>query len=118
MGYIGRRTDRTSIVFIATYRIDEITGNDPVGLALAGIRGDHVIRIRLLPLSPAAVAVLAKDTGRDAVLLHQVTGGNPFFVREVLASPGERLPETVPDAVLSRLARCAPVTRELVDRLY
>ncbi|HEY5263438.1 MAG TPA: hypothetical protein VIJ37_00485, partial [Steroidobacteraceae bacterium] len=52
---------------------------------------------------------------RDGALLHQITGGNPFFVREVLASVGERVPETVRDAVLARLARCSPAARELAE---
>lgn len=113
--YIGRRIHRTSAVFIATYRNDELSANHPVRLALGDLTGDHVTRIRLQPLSPAAVEMLAKGSGRDPALLHQVTGGNPFFVREVLASPGERVPETVRDAVLSRLARCASATRELAE---
>jgi ATP/maltotriose-dependent transcriptional regulator MalT len=113
--YIGRRIQRTSAVFIATYRDDEFSGHHPVRLALGELTGHHVVRIHLAPLSPAAVEVLAKDSGRDAALLHQITGGNPFFVREVLASVGERVPQTVRDAVIARLARCSPAARELAE---
>jgi ATP/maltotriose-dependent transcriptional regulator MalT len=113
--YIGRRIQRTSAVFVATYRDDEFSENHPVRLALGELTGHHVIRIHLSPLSPAAVEMLAKDSGRDVALLHRVTGGNPFFVREVLASTGERVPETVRDAVLARLARCSPATRDLAE---
>lgn len=113
--FIGRRMQRTSAVFIATYRDDELSANDAVRLTLGELTGDHVIRMRLAPLSLAAVEVLSKDTGRNAALLHRTTGGNPFFVREVLASPGELVPETVRDAVLARLVRCSPATRELAE---
>ena len=113
--FIGRRIQRTSAVFIATYRDDELPANDAVRLTLGELTGDHVIRMRLVPLSLAAVEVLSKDTGRDAALLHRTTGGNPFFVREVLASPGELVPQTVRDAVLARLVRCSPATRELCE---
>lgn len=113
--FIGRRMQRTSAVFIATYRDDELSANDAVRLTLGELTGDHVIRLRLAPLSLAAVEVLSKDTGRNAVLLHRTTGGNPFFVREVLASPGELVPQTVRDAVLARLVRCSPATRELAE---
>jgi ATP/maltotriose-dependent transcriptional regulator MalT len=113
--YIGRRIQRTSAVFVATYRDDEFSENHPVRLALGELTGHHVIRIHLSPLSPAAVDMLAKESGRDGALLHQITGGNPFFVREVLASVGERVPETVRDAVLARLARCSTATRELAE---
>lgn len=113
--FIGRRMQRTSAVFIATYRDDELSANDAVRLTLGELTGAHVIRMRLAPLSLAAVEVLSKDTGRNAALLHRTTGGNPFFVREVLASPGELVPQTVRDAVLARLVRCSPATRELAE---
>ena len=113
--FIGRRIQRTSAVLVATYRHDELSANHPLRLALGELTGHHVIRMRLAPLSLAAVKVLAGESGRDAGLLYQVTGGNPFFVREVLASPNELVPETVRDAVIARLARCSPVTRELAE---
>lgn len=113
--FIGRRIQRTSALFIATYRDDELHANLAVRLALGELVGDHVVRTRLVPLSLAAVELLAKGSGRDAALLHRTTGGNPFFVREVLASPGELVPETVRDAVLARLMRCSPATRELAE---
>ena len=113
--FIGRRIQRTSAVFVVTYRDDELSQRHPVRLALGDVNGDHVIRMHLAPLSPAAVAELAKGSGREATHLHQVTGGNPFFVREVLASPDERVPETVCDAVVARLERCSPPARELAE---
>jgi predicted ATPase len=86
--FIGRRIQRTTTLFIATYRDDEFYANHPVRLVLGELTGHQVIRMRLAPLSPNAVEVLAKDSGRDAAALHQTTGGNPFFIREVLANPG------------------------------
>ncbi|HEY1874428.1 MAG TPA: AAA family ATPase, partial [Steroidobacteraceae bacterium] len=113
--FIGRRIQRTSAVFIATYRDDELSAAHPVRLALGELTGDHVIRVRLAPLSVAAVEVLAGESGRDVARLHEVTGGNPFFVREVLASPGASVPQTVRDAVMARLLRCSSATRELAE---
>ena len=113
--FIGRRIQRTSAVFVVTYRDDELTPRHPVRLALGDLNGDHIIRMRLSPLSPAAVAELARESGREAQHLHAITGGNPFFVREVLASPGERVPATVLDAVVARLERCSQATRELAE---
>jgi len=77
--YIGRRIQRTSAVFIATYRDDEFSGHHPVRLALGELTGHHVVRIHLAPLSPAAVEVLAKDSGRDAGTAASDYRGNPFF---------------------------------------
>ncbi|TLY72800.1 MAG: hypothetical protein E6K49_15085, partial [Gammaproteobacteria bacterium] len=113
--FIGRRIQRTSALFLATYRDDELSMTHPVRLALGELTGEHVIRLHLAPLSRASVEELAKDSGRDAALLYQVTGGNPFFVREALASPGQQVPETVRDAVIARLARCTAATRELAE---
>ena len=113
--FMGRRIQRTSAVFVATYREDELAASHPARLALGELTGQHVIRMRLAPLSPAAVEVLARDSGRDAQQLHRITGGNPFFVREVLASPGAGVPETVRDAVVARLMRCQAAARELAE---
>jgi DNA-binding CsgD family transcriptional regulator len=113
--YMGRRIQRTSAVFVVTYRDEELPVTHPVRLSLGELTGHHVVRMRLAPLSLAAVQVLAKDSGRDPAFLHRITGGNPFFVRELLSSPGERIPETVRDAVIARLMRCSPPTRELAE---
>jgi len=113
--FIGRRIQRTSAVFVVTYRDDELSPRHPVRLALGDVNGDHVIRMHLAPLSPAAVAELAKESGREAARLHEITSGNPFFVRELLACPGERVPSTVRDAVVARLERCSSPARELAE---
>ena len=113
--FIGRRIQRTFALFIATYRDDEFYVNHPVRSVLGEFTGHHVIRMRLSPLSQNAVGLLAKDSGRDPAVLHQITSGNPFFVREVLGNPDARVPETVRDAVLARLVRSPPAVRELVE---
>ena len=57
------------------------------------------------PLSEGAVEQLAAAAGRSSAGLHEVTGGNPFFVTEVLAASENKVPSTVRDAVIARLAR-------------
>ena len=47
--------------------------------------------------------------------LYAVTGGNPFFVTEALASQDHGVPVSVSDAVLSRLARLTPAARAVVE---
>ena len=64
-----------------------------------------VHRLDVPPLTAAAVAELASGTGLDAAALFAETGGNAFFVTEVLAFGGDQLPATVQDAVLSRVHR-------------
>ena len=113
--FLGRRIQRTNALFIVTYRNDELSLTHPVRLVLAELTGDHVLRMHLAPLSRSAVKALAQGSGRDVALLYEVTGGNPFFVREVLASPDERVPPTVRDAVVARLVRCSHATRQLAE---
>jgi ATP/maltotriose-dependent transcriptional regulator MalT len=113
--FIGRRIQRTSAMFVVTYRDDELSARHPVRVALGDLTGEHVVRMRLAPLSLSAVTELAKESGREATRVYEITGGNPFFVREMLASPSEHVPETVRDAVVARLERCDPAARELTE---
>ena len=71
--------------------------------------------LALSPLSPAAVAELARAHRVDATDLHRRSGGNPFFVTELLASGGTELPDTVRDAVLARAGRLPEPARRLLD---
>ncbi len=69
----------------------------------------------LAPLTEDGVRALAGDSAVDPAELHRQTGGNPFFVSEVLAAGGMGVPESVRDAVLSRAAGLGPAARELLD---
>ena len=104
--YVGRRVERTNAVVVATYRDDELAVHEELRRLLGDLatRGDMVVRISLETLSVDAVAQLAKRAGAssaEAASLHTSTGGNPFYVTEVLASGGG-LPATVQDAVMAR----------------
>ncbi|MFM9559439.1 helix-turn-helix transcriptional regulator, partial [Streptomyces caniscabiei] len=82
------------------YRDDEVGSDHPLRAVLGALATDRgVLRVRLSPLSAAAVATLVGPNGPDAAELHARAGGNPFFVTEVLADPDHRVPETVRDAV-------------------
>ncbi|HEX6933885.1 MAG TPA: LuxR C-terminal-related transcriptional regulator, partial [Streptosporangiaceae bacterium] len=72
-------------------------------------------RMRLPPLSERAVRQLADQRDVDAAELHRITGGNPFYVSEMLAAGWPSVPPTVSDAVGARLARCSASARELVE---
>ena len=52
-------------------------------------------RLSLQRLSMDAVKMLAAAMKGDATDLYRVTEGNPFFVTEVLANPGSKVPVTV-----------------------
>jgi DNA-binding CsgD family transcriptional regulator len=99
---------------LATYRDDELDRSAQLRVLL-GELAERPRRLKVEPFSPATVEVLAEPYGLDATELHARTGGNAFFVTELLAAPGERLPETVRDAVLARAARLSEPARRLLE---
>ncbi|GIH04193.1 LuxR family transcriptional regulator [Rhizocola hellebori] len=80
-------------LLIGTYRPDEVTMRKPIAALLARLERRHsVTHVRLGRLSAAqTAAMLAAATGKPAPVraanaLHQRTGGNPFFLEELLRS--------------------------------
>ena len=110
--FLARRLGGTHTLVVATYRGEHLTPSDPVRVMLGDIASQPVAcRLEVPLLSAAAVASLAEGTGIDAAELYRETGGNAFFVTEVVASGGEQLPATVQDAVLSRVQRLSAQAR-------
>jgi DNA-binding CsgD family transcriptional regulator/tetratricopeptide (TPR) repeat protein len=115
--FLGRRISERSLLLVLTYRDDELDANHPLTRALASLPPRHVATEQLRPLSPAAVEVLAAGRDVDAPRLHAVTGGNPFYVTEVLAGSETGLPPTVAFAVMARVGQLPEPTRLLLQLL-
>src|SRR6185369_10012415 len=113
--FIGRRINRTNSMVIVTYRDDEVGADHPLRLVLGDLPRRSVARLRLPPLSESGVHTLADRAGRHIEDLYAVTGGNPFFVTEALASKESGVPVTVSDAVLSRAARLSRASRAVLE---
>src|SRR5215813_8060759 len=113
--FLGRRIHRVRSMLIVTYRDDQIGADHPLRLVLGDLPHRSVVRIRLPPLSEVAVDQLAERAGRNPEDLYVVTGGNPFFVTEALATKDPGVPVTVSDAVLSRAARLSPAARAALE---
>lgn len=110
--FLARRLEGTHVLVVTTYRDDHLQPSDPLRIMLGDLASQPVVRRVEVPLLTAeAVTALAAGTGIDAAALYRETGGNAFFVTEVLASGGKQLPSTVQDAVLSRVARLSPQAR-------
>lgn len=113
--YIARRIQSTRTLMILTYREDEIDTAHPLRMALSSLPGPPLVRrIGLPALSPQAVAHLVQGLKVDPVELHRLTGGNPFYITEVLEGDGG-VPPTVRDAVLARVARLSPAGRRTLE---
>jgi tetratricopeptide (TPR) repeat protein len=112
---LGQRLEDVPALVVITYRDDELDRAHPLRLLLGELRNDTTVRLKLKPLSAAAVTELAQPAGVDAEQLYQKTGGNPFFVTEVLAAGDADIPHSVRDAVLARAARVSAAARTLLD---
>jgi DNA-binding CsgD family transcriptional regulator/tetratricopeptide (TPR) repeat protein len=110
---LGRRIAALPAVLIATYRAGEAPPGHPLHAALGVVPPESSVALELLPLSPAAVAELAGEDGDE---LYAVTGGNPFYVTELLASrEAHDLPPSVATAILARVSRLGADARRLVE---
>lgn len=116
--FLARRIDSLPLLLLASYRDDEIGGQHPLAMLLGDLATSAAVsRIGIEPLSETAVAELASGSGVNADELHRLTGGNPFYVTEVLAAGSDALrdgglPHSVSDAVRARLARLSSAGRE------
>ena len=84
--HLGRRLDGRPALVIATYRDDETARKHALRLVLGDVESAR--RIALPPLTEDGVRALAEGSDVDAHELFRQTGGNPFFVTEVLAAGG------------------------------
>jgi DNA-binding CsgD family transcriptional regulator len=113
---LGRKVARLSALVVVTYRDNELSAEHPLRIVLGElVTASDVTRLAIEPLSPEAVAELAGSHGVDTEELFRRTGGNPFFVTEVLAAGSDAIPATVRDAVLARAARLSSPARRLLE---
>ena len=113
--YLGRRIDSARALLLVTLRDDEVGPDHPLRRVLGDLPPKLTRRITLGPLSPGAVGALARAAGRDADALYRFTGGNPFYVNEMLGVPGRTVPASVRDAVLARFSRLEPASQRVVE---
>ena len=115
--FLARRIEALPLLLVLSYR-DDLGPGHP----LSPVLGDLVStpdarRLQLAPLSRAAVAELVGTNGPDPADVHARTGGNPFFVSQIVAQPDSPLPESVRDAVIARTATLAPPARRVLELL-
>jgi DNA-binding CsgD family transcriptional regulator/tetratricopeptide (TPR) repeat protein len=114
---LARRVAMTHSLAVITARDDELGVEHPLRLVLGLLAEAAVERLRLAPLSLDAVRALASASELDVVALFERTGGNPFYVTEVLASGSMDLPPSVRDAVRARVATVDLRSRALLEVL-
>jgi len=114
--FLARRVAKLPVLLLVTFRDDALAPNDPLRLALGELAGQrYTRRIDLPPLTPAAVHRLTEGSSYSPDELYELTGGNPFFVVEVLSDHGTAIPSSARDAVLARAARLSEKARTTLD---
>lgn len=106
--FLGRRISLLPALLTLSYRDDEIDQAHPLKEVLGEFPPAYTHALGLAPLSPGGVEKLCKisNVSYDQAQLYEITGGNPFFVDEVLnsaASAGETLSPSVKEAMETRL---------------
>ncbi|GAA0412892.1 AAA family ATPase [Microbispora corallina] len=109
----GRRIGRLPVLFVVTYRDDEVGAEHPLRGALAALPSAITRRVSLPPLSRECVDGQAHRAGRDPEQVYRLSGGNPLLVTELLKAEGRAVPATVQDLVLDRLRQLPRPAREL-----
>lgn len=103
--HLARRIGKTRTLVIVSYRDDGLLADSALRTAIAQIVTHRsTSRLSLLPLSADGVRRLAAGDGFEAERLHELTGGNPFYLTEVLAAGLDEVPQNVADVVTARAA--------------
>lgn len=101
--YVGRRVTELPVVLCLAYRSDEVSRDHPLQRALGELTPQSV-RITIPALTLPGVAQLAGRDTSEVATVYARSGGNPFFVTELLSSDPSSTPDAVSDAVLARAA--------------
>ena len=115
--YLGTRVQGLPAVLLMTYRDDALARDHPLRGVLGALGSTAASRLRLTSLTADAVRAMAAPTSLDPGELFELTGGNPFYVSEVLANPCDVVPPTVVDAVLARVRTLSQEAQTALDRL-
>lgn len=115
--FFARRISQLRCLFILTYRDNEIHSKHPLRNVMGQLPPDSFKRLQLEPLSRLAVEKLALEKGYCGEDVYSVTGGNPFYVTEILSSYNRGIPENIRDSILSAYNRTREKSRQIWELL-
>lgn len=104
--FLARRITQLPCLFILTYRDNEIHPKHPLRNVLGQLIPGSFTKMELPLLSRQAVEKLADARGISGKDIYSISGGNPFYVCELLASYNEEIPDSIRDSILSAYNNC------------
>lgn len=118
--FLGRRAALLHALLVLSYRDDEAPAGHPLRQAIGDLPQSSVHRLQIPPLTRDGVVRMDARKSIDPDRLLEITGGNPFFVTELLAAyqaGGEQVPASVRDSVNARLGRLTPRERCFLETM-
>lgn len=100
--FLTRRINRCKCLFLLTFREDEIHPAHPLKNLFGELPPGNFSKMQVKGFSRETVDQLAAKKGYPSGnKLYALTGGNPFYVMEILATYSLGIPEKVKDSVLT-----------------
>lgn len=118
--FLGRRLQNVPVLLVASVRTDELSADHAIWQLIGDIPSHMLQRIALQPLSPQAVDKLAGAAGKHVRDLYRVTGGNPFFVTELLSDQAISeggIPASIREAVWARISRLGEREQQFLEMI-
>ncbi|HXB95326.1 MAG TPA: AAA family ATPase, partial [Puia sp.] len=115
--FLARRISRIRCLFILTYRDDEVHALHPLRSLLGQLPPHSFTRLQPAALSREAVRRLAAGKGFSGEDVYSISGGNPFYVNEILASYSPGIPDNIKDSILSVYNRLDGKTKKVCELL-
>lgn len=115
--FLARRVTRLRCLFLLTWREEEVYPGHPLKQLLGQLPPHSFTRIQLPPLSRTAVEQLAGARGYRGEDVYGISGGNPFYVNEILASYSPGIPDNIKDSILSVFNRLDGSARQVCELL-
>src|SRR5690606_38513685 len=126
---VDPRPGAGAVLLVGTYRPDGLSRRPPAAEALLRIERRHTVtHVRLGRLDPAAVSDFltvvqgSEPSFRTVDELHSRTGGNPFFLEQLVAASPDRggredvaLPWTVAELVRAEVDDLDPPVRQMLS---
>ncbi len=111
--FLARRISQLRCLFLLTYRDNEIHLRHPLRNVLGQLTPGSFTKMELPPLSKEAVYELAAAKGLQGENIYSISGGNPFYVNEMLQSYTAVIPDNIRDSILSAFNACNEKTKQV-----